>query len=81
MISLGRTSPKPVEQIEVKNTGQQSHARAAASAIEGKRIHARAVCRIFDKKSGDLVGWLYEWNTGELVPRWKAQEFKDVFYD
>ena len=47
---------------------------------EPVRLHARAVKRIHDRKSGALVGWLYEWNTGELVPRWKADARADVVY-
>ncbi|WP_317054378.1 hypothetical protein [Roseovarius rhodophyticola] len=46
-----------------------------------KRLHARAINRILDKETGDLVGWLYEWNTGERVPRWKASAVSDVIYD
>lgn len=45
------------------------------------RIQARAINRIFDRKSGNLVGWLYEWNTGSVVPRWKSEEHDDVYYD
>jgi len=48
---------------------------------EPKRLHAHAVKRILDRQSGELVGWLYEWNTGELVPRWKTKVKKDVVYD
>lgn len=46
-----------------------------------KRLHARAVKRILDRQTGELVGWLYEWNTGELVPRWKAKAQTDIVYD
>lgn len=46
-----------------------------------KRLHARAVKRILDRQTGELVGWLYEWNTGELVPRWKANAQTDIVYD
>tara|TARA_R110002126_G_C10490653_1_gene504177 strand:+ start:39632 stop:39919 length:288 start_codon:yes stop_codon:yes gene_type:complete len=48
---------------------------------EPKRVHARAIKRILDRQSGEVVGWLYEWNTGALVPRWKADAHKDVIYD
>lgn len=48
---------------------------------EPKRVHARAIKRILDRQSGELVGWLYEWNTGALVPRWKAEAQEDVIYD
>ena len=48
---------------------------------EQKRLQARAVKRILDRQTGKLVGWLYEWNTGELVPRWNAKAQTDVVYD
>ena len=44
------------------------------------RLCAQAVKRIHDRQSGELVGWLYEWNTGELVPRWKTEARSDVIY-
>lgn len=47
---------------------------------ELKRLHARAIGRILDRKTGEVVGWLYEWNTGERVPRWKSGPRKDVIY-
>jgi hypothetical protein len=45
-----------------------------------QRKSARPIKRILDKASGDVVGWLYEWNTGHVVPMWKAEPFEDVFY-
>ena len=50
------------------------------TTAEPVRLHARAVKRILDRQSGTLVGWLYEWNTGELVTRWKAEARSDVIY-
>ena len=46
-----------------------------------KRLYARAIKRIHDSKSGDLVGWLCEWNTGSVVPPWIAGARKDVYYE
>lgn len=60
-----------------------SKIRADSSHVPGidpKRVHARAIKRIFDRESGELVGWLYEWNTGCLVPRWKSKAYKNVIY-
>jgi len=72
------TSAAPVR---CKRGVPRNHTRPQALKAETKRTHARAVKRIFDKTSGDLVGWLYEWNTGEIVPRWKSEVYDDVFYD
>lgn len=47
---------------------------------EPRRLHARAIGRILDRETGELVGWLYEWNTGERVPRWRRGPRKDVIY-
>ena len=58
--------------------------RAASSRLAPKeqaRLHAHAVNRILDRETGELVGWLYRWNTGELVPRWRAGARSDVIYD
>jgi hypothetical protein len=46
-----------------------------------ERLHAHAVSRILDRETGELVGWLYEWNTGEVVPRWIDKAKSDVVYD
>ncbi|WP_159087079.1 hypothetical protein [Loktanella sp. Alg231-35] len=35
------------------------------------REHARAINRILDAETRELVGWLYEWNDGTQMPCWK----------
>ena len=55
--------------------------RRRTAAKKPVRLHAHAVNRILDRETGELVGWLYKWNTGELVPRWKAGEKSAVIYD
>lgn len=45
-----------------------------------KRTHAKPVKRIFDRQNGEFVGWLYEWNTGALVPRWKNDAREHVIF-
>lgn len=55
--------------------------RKRPTTKEPKRHHARAVNRILDRETGAIVGWLYEWNTGELVPRWKSVPYSDVIYE
>ena len=44
------------------------------------RLEAWAQGCILDRKSLEVVGWLYEWNTGERVPRWKDGKCTDVIF-
>ena len=55
-------------------------ARRVKKCDREERLHAHAVKRIYDRQTGELVGWLYEWNTGELVPRWSAIPHSDIVY-
>lgn len=43
--------------------------------------HAHAIKRILDRESHETVGWLYEWNTGQIAPMWKKKPCKDVIYE
>lgn len=45
------------------------------------RQEARVVKIILDRKSAQIVGWLYEWNTGEKAPMWKDGEHEDISYE
>jgi hypothetical protein len=66
-----RTLSEPIEPI----------AATRCRSEVNKRRYARPIKRILDRKTGKVVGWLYEWNTGALVPMWKAARCKDVIYD
>lgn len=44
------------------------------------RLEAWALGCILDRQSLEVVGWLYEWNTGERVPRWKDGKCTDVVF-
>lgn len=43
--------------------------------------HAHAIKRILDRENREVVGWLYEWNTGQIAPMWKDKPCKDVIYE
>jgi len=45
-----------------------------------KRLEAKPKKRILDAKTHELVGWLYQWNTGTLVPMWKDGRKRNVIY-
>lgn len=66
--------------IVLRNASKNRADGSRLPDVEPNRVHARAVKRIFDRESGEQVGWLYEWNTGSLVPRWKAEAYDDVIY-
>lgn len=44
------------------------------------RLEARFVSLILDQKSHEIVGWLFEWNTGERMPMWKGEVHEDVVF-
>lgn len=67
--------------IVVRGKRNRKSKSAPSPKTGNKRTQAQAVKRIFDKSSGELVGWLYEWNTGEMVPRWQGEARKDVYYE
>ena len=81
MATIVKTKMISTGPIIVRRTARIDADRSHLPGAEAKRVHARAVKRIFDKETGELVGWLYEWNTGSLVPRWKSEARKDVVYD
>ena len=60
----------------------ETRARSCTAAcVVEKRLTARAIKRILDRQSRELVGWLYEWNTGEQEPMWKDQRYQDIIYE
>lgn len=46
-----------------------------------ERLEATAIKRILDARTREVVGWLYEWNTGEILPYWKDGRREDVIYE
>lgn len=54
--------------------------KKSATAMLVKKEQARAIRRILDRDSQEVVGWLYEWNTGQLAVMWKDGRRDDVVY-
>lgn len=42
------------------------------------RLEAQMIGSIRDPQTQEVVGWMYEWNTGERVPRWKNDRRVDI---
>lgn len=51
------------------------------SMARKQRLHAEPIKRILDRKTRDVVGWLYKWNTGKFMPMWKDGKRVDVIYE
>ena len=45
------------------------------------RLEAWVKGHILDQGSLEVVGWLYEWNTGEREPMWKNGQRDEVIYE
>lgn len=68
-----------------------AHAAQAAKSVnmlaktldnnDSIQLYAEPVKRILDRSTREVVGWLYEWNTGSLVPMWKCGRKSDVVYE
>lgn len=46
-----------------------------------RKEQAHAIRRVLDAKTREVVGWLYEWNTGQLSVMWKDEARKNVVYE
>lgn len=48
---------------------------------QGPRLAGTPIMRIVSKASGELVGYLYEWDNGDLQPAWLNNAKADVRYE
>ena len=46
-----------------------------------QRQEAHAIARILDRETRMVVGWLYQWNTGERTPKWRKGARTNVIYE
>ena len=49
-----------------------------------RKIEGKAIARILDAETREILGYLYQWNTGAIDPKWtddipRAEE--DVIYE
>lgn len=42
------------------------------------KIEAKAIARILDARTREIVGYLYEWNTGDIEAKWNDDIPRDV---
>ncbi len=44
----------------------------------GQREQAGPIKRVLDADSREVVGWLYQWNTGHHAVMWKGERCENV---
>ena len=54
---------------------------APAKMTTVRRQEARVIARIRDRDTREVVGYLYEWNTGQLNVMWKGEVRANVVYE
>jgi hypothetical protein len=64
------------EQIAQTKNAQQ---RAGESTMT--RLTGEPIMRILCKKTDTLVGYLYQWNNGDLQPAWLDTAMAEVHYE
>ena len=45
------------------------------------RLTGEPIMRILCKKTDNLVGYLYQWNNGDLQPAWLSSAMPEVRYE
>lgn len=45
------------------------------------RLTGEPIMRIFCKRTDTLVGYLYQWNNGDLQPAWINEAMTEVRYE
>jgi len=49
-----------------------------------QKIEGKAIARILDAETREIVGYLFEWNTGDIDPKWNddiQRDENDVVYE
>lgn len=54
--------------------------KGVGTPVPGAKLCGKPVLRILCRATGETVGFLYEWNTGERQPMWKAGRVRNVEY-
>lgn len=62
----------------------RSVSRKRQKMAREKKIEGKAIARILDARTRETVGYLFEWNTGDVDPKWNddiPREEKDIIYE
>ncbi len=68
--------------LSIDNSDQETMPTTKTTVREAKqRQTAEPIKFILDRETRAVVGWLYKWNTGALVPMWKDGKRQNVIYE
>lgn len=64
-----------------KHLGSKTFAGDDTMGLPFESEYACAIKRVLDARSRKVVGWLYQWGTGDLSVMWKGERCADVIYE
>jgi len=63
------------------DTKNQNLAAVKRNAAPNARLTGEPIMRILCKRTDALVGYLYQWNNGDLQPAWLNEAMAEVRYE
>lgn len=69
------------EQVKVLTESRVPNVDTELETADTFLVAAEPIKRIINKETGFLVGWLYRWDNGHLMPRWKSGPHRNVRYE
>lgn len=86
LVASGNSRLMPIDrqksakiEIAEQNEGLVMIQKSNGKLVE--RLDAWPVKFIHDRRSQEVIGWVYEWNTGEQEPMWKNGRREDLIYE
>jgi hypothetical protein len=67
--------------IRRQQMAQTKKAQQRAVGSNVTRLTGEPIMRILCKKTDMLVGYLYQWNNGDLQPAWLSKAMAEVRYE
>jgi len=82
----GSRENAPLKHIEFRRSQLTQTKKQRAMAVKFKmppnpRLTGEPIMRILCKKTDNLVGYLYQWNNGDLQPAWLNDAMTEVHYE
>lgn len=81
--SREKAAPKHIEfrRSQLTQTKKQRAKAVKLNMTPKTRLTGEPIMRILCKNTGNLVGYLYQWNNGDLQPAWLNNTMAEVRYE